>query len=568
MSHSITLLVLQLAAVILSARFFGWFAAHKLRQSEVLGEMIAGMVIGPYLLGSVSLEILKGPLFPLQEGLIPVSSELYGIAVIGSAVLLFVSGLETDLKTFLRFSGKGSVVGLGGIIIPFFLGSTVTVLVLPSVTSLLDPTALFLGVVSTATSVGITARILSDQRKLSSPEGVTILSAAVLDDVISIIILAAAAAMARVTLEGGSAAWSNIALVAAKAFGFWIVCTAAGIFIAPVITRGMKRFESLGMTAAVALGIALLLAGLSELSGLAMIIGAYITGLSFSQTDVAHEIQTRIRGLYDLLVPVFFCVMGMMVNFRAVGEVWVFGLIFAVTAMAAKFLGSAVFSLFAGFTVRGAVRIGSGMLPRGEVTLIIAGVGLTMGAIGSDMFGVAVLTMLLASIAAPPLLIRSFSRGGPGYTREFEGKEQESVSIELTFPSERTAEFMLQQTLEAFREEGFYVRRPDSHRMLFTLRREDTAISAQCRQNELAVTSGKDQEQFVRLLMIEELLKLKDFLSGLETMKSPDMMGAELLIGMFAREDALLKEEQEEASQELEEDADNGDAEEQKQGPA
>ncbi len=538
-----TLLVLQLALIILSTRFFGWFSAKKLRQPEVLGEMVSGMIIGPYLLGSVSLGFLHGPLFPLHEGQIPVSPELYGIAVIGSVILLFISGLETDLKTFLRFSGKGSVVGIGGIVLPFLFGSTVTMLLVPSVTSILDPTALFLGVVSTATSVGITARILSDQRKLSSPEGVTILSAAVLDDVLSIVILAIVAGMAKIAVDGGSVAWSSISMVAVKAFGFWIVCTAVGIFAAPRITRGMKRFESLGMTAAVSLGISLLLAGFSELSGLAMIIGAYITGLAFSQTDVSHEIHERVQGLYDFLVPVFFCVMGMMVNFTAVAQVWKFGLMFALAAMIAKFIGSAVPSLFVGFNIRGAVRIGAGMLPRGEVTLIIASVGLTSGAIGSDMFGVAIMTMLLASIIAPPMLIRSFRGGRSGYTRELDGDDQDSASIELSFPSERTAEFMLQETLNAFRAEGFYIHRPDNHRALYTIRKEDAAISAVQETTNLVLTARKDQEQFVRLLMMEELLKLKDFLAGLESMKSPDMMGAELMMGMFALEDAHQRDE-------------------------
>ncbi len=535
MTHRMTLLILQLAVILIMTRFFGWFASKKLRQPEVLGEMAAGMLIGPFLLGAVPIGLLEGPLFPLQAGEIPVSPELYGIAVLGSIVLLFISGLETDVKTFLKFSGKGSAVGLGGVILPLIIGSAAAVVLLPGVSSMTHPAALFLGVISTATSIGITARILSEKRSISSPEGVTVLSAAVLDDVLSIVLLAVAAGLAG---AAGTADWGEIAAIAAKAFGFWIICSALGIILAPKITRGMKRFESLTMTASVSLGISLLLAGLAELSGLAMIIGAYITGLSFSQTDVGQEIHERMRGLHNFLVPVFFCVMGMMVDFTALAGIWQFGLIFAVLAMIGKFVGSAVPALLVGFNMRGAVRIGSGMLPRGEVTLIIASVGLASGAIGNDLFAVAIMTMLLASVAAPPLLMASLSGGKPGYTREIGREQADSVSIELSFPSERTAEFLLQEVLKAFRTEGFFVQQADHHSGLFTLRKEETAVSVHREGMTVAVHTRRDQEPFVRLLMVEELLKLKDFLTGLGAMKSPDMMGADLVMGMFALEQA------------------------------
>ncbi len=556
MSHAMAKLAVQLAVILLAARFMGWVFSRKLHQPTVLGEMIAGILIGPYLLGSFPFFLFNGPLFPLPgEGQIPVSPELYGIAVLGSIILLFISGLETDLKTFLRFSGQGIAVGPGGIILPFFFGSYAAVLLLPGVHSLADPTAIFLGVISTATSVGITARILSEQRKVSSPEGVTILSAAVLDDVFSMILLAVAVGITQASSGGDAAPWRDAAAVGLKALGFWLICTAAGVFLAPRITRGMKRFESLGMTAAVSFGIALLLAGLSEFSGLAMIIGAYITGLSFSQTDVAAEIRERLQGMYDFLVPVFFCVMGMMVNIAAIAQLWWFALIFAALAIVGKIIGSGAPALLVGFNMRGAARIGSGMLPRGEVTLIIASTGLASGAIGNDIFGVAVMTMLLASLLAPPVLKGCFLKGGKGYTREHKQEDVFSSSIELSFPSVRTAEFLVQEMLKAFRSEGFYTHRPDNYQDLYTIRKEEIALSLFRDETKVTVNTRSDHEQFVRLLMTEELLELKDFLSGLESMKSPDMMGAELVKGMFAMIEPDEEDQEEEENGTGEDDA-------------
>jgi Kef-type K+ transport system membrane component KefB len=162
MSEEMMFLVLQLGVILLASKFMGWFFSKKLKQSKVLGELIAGMIIGPFMLGALPLGAL-GPMFPLVEGPIPVSVELYGFATIGSIFLLFSSGLETDLPTFIKFSGKASIVGLGGVIASFILGAGLTVLLVPEVTSIMDPEALFLGTICTATSIGITARILNEK---------------------------------------------------------------------------------------------------------------------------------------------------------------------------------------------------------------------------------------------------------------------------------------------------------------------------------------------------------------------------------------------------------------------
>ena len=144
MTHLMTILVLQLSLIIISAKFLGWFFPKFLKFPKVLGELVAGMIIGPYALGSIPLDILHGPLFAIPvNGELSVSPELYGFAVVASIVLLFSSGLETDLPTFLKFSAKGSLVGFGGVIVSFVFGDIITVLLLPSVHSFMDPAALF-----------------------------------------------------------------------------------------------------------------------------------------------------------------------------------------------------------------------------------------------------------------------------------------------------------------------------------------------------------------------------------------------------------------------------------------
>jgi len=534
MTHLMMTLVLQLAAIVIAARILGWIFVKYLKQPKVLGELAAGMAIGPYALGKLHVAALGGPLFPPAAATLPISPELYGFAVVASLILLFSAGLETDLPTFIRFSAKGSFVGLGGVVVSFVLGDLGAVLFLKGIDSFMHPTALFLGTLSTATSVGITARILSEQRKISTPEGVTILAAAVLDDVIGIIVLAVVVGVAKVSAAGGRVPWGDIGVIATKAFGFWLVCTVGGILLAPKLTKGLKRFESMEMIAAVSFGISLFLSGLSEMAGLAMIIGAYVIGLSLSQTDISHEIQDRLQGVYDFMVPIFFCVMGMMVNFSAMRGVVFFGLIYTMLAFAGKIIGCGFPALLSGFNLKGALRIGAGMLPRGEVTLIVAGIGLSSGAIGQDIFGVAIMTLLAASIIAPPFLIKSF-QGESGYRAELKEKSgAETTTIQLEFPTERITDFIRKQLLSGFRDEGFFAQKMDHTRHIYQLRKDEIFITMAQEQCTITMQTAPEHEHFVRLLMLEEVLSLKDFLFGLESMKSPDMMGADLVRDLFA----------------------------------
>ncbi len=472
-------------------------------------------------------------MFPLPGTTLPVTPELYGFAIVASIILLFSAGLETDLPTFLRFSGKGSLVGFGGVILSFVLGDLITVLFFDDVVHFMDPKALFLGTLSTATSVGITARILSERRKMSSPEGVTILAAAVLDDVIGIILLAVVVGVVKVETSGTGVPWGEIGIIALKAFGFWLISTVIGIIVAPRLAKNLKRFKSMDMIAIISFGFALFMSGLSEMAGLAMIIGAYVIGLALSQTDVAHETRERLLGIYNFFVPIFFTIMGMMVNFEAMKGVLVFGLLYTAAAFAGKIFGCGIPALAAGFNIKGAMRIGAGMLPRGEVTLIIAGIGLSSGVIGQDMFGVAIMTLLAASIIAPPYLIKTF-QGGSGYRSKLKDKDIGNIhTIELDFPGQKMADFIREKLLEGFRNEEFFVHKVDYNKQIYHIRKDEILITLIQDEDKISINTTPENEAFVRLLMLEEVLDLKDFLSGLESMKSPDMMGADLLMGMF-----------------------------------
>ena len=534
--HMMTRLVFQLAAIVLAARFLGYLVSRFLKQPSVLGELLAGMLIGPYALGAVHLPFLGNePLFAIIPGAsIPITPELYGFATVASIVLLFISGLETDLGTFLRFAGVGALTGLGGMILSFCLGAGSAILILPNVNHLMDPKALFMGIIATATSVGITARILSDRRMLSSPEGVTILSAAVLDDVMGIVFLAVVVGLHRGgSNTAGEVDWGLVARTALKAIGFWVGSTVVGILLVPRLTKSLKQLKDLEFLAMFALGLALLLAGFSETVGLAMIIGSYVMGLAFSSTDVAEDMRHRLEGIYNFIVPIFFCVMGMLVNFAIMPKVFVYGLLYAFLGIIGKLVGAGGMALFGGFNLKGAFRIGTGMIPRGEVTLIMAGLGLSIGVLDQGLFGVTIMTMFLSSIAAPPIIQLAF-HGGSGY----KGKLQQSSRgkhriIAFEMPDESLASFVLSRLIVAFQQAEFFPRRVSSRKPVYIIRKNAIQISLIQEENTIEVSVPPDQEAFVRLLLMEEILSLKELFRNVGEVSDSDFMERNMVSSLF-----------------------------------
>ena len=256
-AQQVAVLALQLGVIIFAARMCG-ILAEKLKMPSVLGELLAGIIIGPCLLGGIPL-----PFHGMENGLFGVlsaveiagtnisgeatinnvtfqsyHSSLYAIASIGSVLLLFVSGLETDLRMFIRYSLAGTLIGIGGVIFSFVFGAGLGIILLDL--PMMHPCTLFLGILSTATSVGITARILSEQKKIDTPEGVSTLAAAVIDDVLGIICLAVVMGLTAVE---GETDWGRIGMISLKCTGFWLLATIAGLLFAGSAAKPRNIFH-------------------------------------------------------------------------------------------------------------------------------------------------------------------------------------------------------------------------------------------------------------------------------------------------------------------------------------
>ena len=526
----IAALAIQIGVILFAARFCG-VAAQKLKVPSVLGELIAGIVIGPFVLGGIGIPLhgFEHGLFPLVEGAkLPVSTPLYSLATLGSIVLLFMSGLETDLRMFFRYSVAGTIVGLGGVIFAFAFGNMMGMMMFKA--GFMDPRCLFLGILSTATSVGITARILSEKKRIDSPEGTTILAAAVIDDVLGIICLAIVMGIVGVAGNGGSIDWGKIGVIAIKSVGIWLGVTALGLIFAHKIAKFLKVFPPSGTYAILAFGLSLLLAGLFEQAGLAMIVGAYVMGLSLSKTDISFAVQHQLEGISNFLVPIFFVVMGMLVDVRVFsdGDVLKWGLIYSFIAVMTKIVGCAVPAYFMNFNLVGAVRIGMGMIPRGEVALIIAGIGTTtmmkingvdVPVLDSKLFGIAIMMTLITTLVAPPLLAAMLNVKKKGVKKDVE--EEEAVNTFYELPSESVRDFVTNLMLDKFRREGFRHNELGRGDGLTHFRREAVAFTLIRTGNTFKFESSPSEALLIRTVMYETFVEIHHAMTTLKEFAAP-----------------------------------------------
>ncbi len=530
------LFILQLGFILLAARLVGGLC-HRLRIPRVVGEIGAGILFGPFALGGLSWGPL-GPLFPPIEGVVlPVSGPLHAIAVLASVLLLFHAGLETDLRLFLRYSVAGTAVGIGGVVFSFGLGAWVTV-AMGGAEGLRSPEALFMGALSTATSVGVTARILAERRKTTSPEGVTIMAAAVLDDILGILLVAVVVGASAAGRDGERGVdGAALGILALKVIGFWLVVSAAALLGARRISQALKRSRNPAAICTMAFGLALMMAGVTERAGLAMIIGAYMAGLAASRTDLVGLLRQRLDVLIEFLVPAFFFVSGMMVDLHGLGALLAFGGLFSLAGFLSKVLGCAIPAWLMGFRFRGGVRIGLGMLPRGEVALIIAGLGLSSGVLDARLFGVAMMMTLLTTVAAPMLLPVAFLGGSGRRDRRDDSGDDSVDAVRLDFFTRDVAELVILRLIRAFRQEEFFVSRLETEGLVYQLLKDNLAYSLAIEGTEVVLRGDARFADIPRLVMVEELLEIRDMLQSVRSLDEAELhaMETRLLTSLFGR---------------------------------
>lgn len=409
--HGLDPAVLLGVAVILIVAKLGGEVFERIGQPAVLGELIGGIVIGNLiLLGFTFAEPLK------------TNAIIAALAEIGVIILLFEVGLESDLKEMMEVGWSSLLVAVLGVIAPFFLGWGVAAWFIPGEARLVH---IFIGATLCATSVGITARVFKDLGKLATREARIILGAAVIDDVLGLLILAVVAGAIRATATGGALALMDVGLIAGKALLFLVGSIAVGHFIVPRVLRGAGRLESRGVLLTLAISFCLLWSWVAAKVGLAPIVGAFAAGLVLDEVHYQPARARKERDLQDLLqpvsavlAPVFFVLMGLKVDLRLFVRLDILG--FALVLTLAAIVGKQVCSL--GVLERRVNRlaVGLGMIPRGEVGLIFAGIGATLvlptaagvnaPVIGPSTFGAVVIMVIITTLVTPPALKWSLGR--------------------------------------------------------------------------------------------------------------------------------------------------------------
>jgi Kef-type K+ transport system membrane component KefB len=383
----------------------------RLRQPEIVGEVLAGVLIGPYTLGLAGspdsdLTALFGGDREAAEEALNVVFDV--IAELGVIILLFFVGLQTRLRDLLEVRNRAVAVGVLGIVLPFILGFGFV-----WATGRSDVEAAFVATAMVATSVGITARVLSDLGVIGSTEARIILGAAVVDDILGLLLLAVVSSYGEDNVDV-----AELTLTAIAAAGFIVFAALVGT---RVIRRYSIHLERLHVANAPFLVAMMLMLGLSALAGiigLAAIIGAFIAGMMLAEAEEGFELERQSRAVYEFLVPFFFVIIGMKVDPAAFDDAEILAIALGVTALAVigKLLGGTIAS--SGLPRRSSAIISVGMVPRGEVGLVAASIGAGIGAVSDDMFAVVVFMSIATTLMAPPVIAWLYSPRWSGVEAE------------------------------------------------------------------------------------------------------------------------------------------------------
>jgi Kef-type K+ transport system membrane component KefB len=376
MPHAPDQLLLQLLAIFVSAKVAGELF-ERVRLPSVLGEILAGVVLGPFALGWIN-----------------PSDTIHSVAEIGAIFVLFSAGLETSPQDLIRVGPKALLVAVAGVVVPFVLG-------FGYMKWLGDATseAIFVGAAMVATSVGITARVLGDLRVLATRAAKIILGAAVFDDILGMVLLAVVAGLA----SGGGLEWVHLGVLVVEASAFALFM----IFAAPHIVRriqpGMDRLSTQHAPLIVALALCLFLSWLSAKIGMAAIIGAFFAGLMFADYAPRWNLRPRVGGITEFLAPFFFFTIGSRLNVHLfAGNVLYAAIVISFLAIVSKVIGCGL-PLWRECRLS-ALQVGVGMMPRGEVALIVALVGLRSQIVLPSTYAIVAFMTAVTTILAPPLL--------------------------------------------------------------------------------------------------------------------------------------------------------------------
>ena len=381
--------ILQIIIILLIAKVLGEIF-ERIKQPAVLGELIAGVILGGSVLGFIHAGGGGG------HG--DANQTLHVLAELGVILLLFEIGLESDIEEFKRVGWSAALVAVIGIVCPFAVGYLVA-----RYFGMSNIVSIFIGATLTATSVGITARTLSDLGQLRTSAAKIVLGAAVIDDVLGLMILAVVSGLCLT----GTVCTGDIAKITLLALGFIVGAIAIGIPLAPYMMKIVRRLRVRGMLTISAVLSCLVLAYSAERLGLATIVGAFAAGLVLARTEDQVNLQEKMKPVADIFIPIFFVMLGVSVDlsvFNPVNPETRSALVMTLAITGVAILMKVISGL--GVLHKGVSKllVGVGMIPRGEVGLIFASIGLARGVINAAEYGAIIAVVVVTTFITPPLL--------------------------------------------------------------------------------------------------------------------------------------------------------------------
>lgn len=375
-THSFVHLLLVVAALLFTTRVLS-VLAEKFGQPAILGELLGGVLLGASVLGFLD----------------PADVGIHILAQLGLLILLFEIGLATDLRALTRVGGTATVIAVVGVALPFAFGyAALSAMGVGRLAAIVCAASL------TATSIGVSTRVLAELGFLQTVEGQIVLGTAVLDDIIGLVILSVIGSFAAgVVITAG-----GVARTSAIAFGFVAIAIIVGSLVVPPLFHAAKRLRSPTTIAVMGLAFAFSLAALAGLLGSAIIVGGFVAGILLNRIDQRDDVQRSAGAMGSLLTPIFFASVGASVDLRALAEprTLLITLVLLAAGAAGKLIAAYVPVWFKG----NKALIGTAILPRGEVELIVAQTGLAIGALDTGLFGAITLMVLLTTLLSPPLI--------------------------------------------------------------------------------------------------------------------------------------------------------------------
>ena len=390
--------LISLSVLLFAAKLFAELF-NKIRLPSVLGELLAGIIIGPFALGSIPIFDGK-PLVILNETVRQIG-ELAGI------VILFIAGLEITPREFLRGGAASFTIGALGVIVPFFLGYYVfTIFGLEGLQSILIATAL------TATSVAITVRVLTELGKMQTREAKIILGAAIVDDILAIAVLSVVLTMVQTGNMDPNI--FDIMFLILKILGIFVALLIGTIIIIPRIVNSERLWKARGSVEGIVTASFFGASAIAAAVGLSPIVGAFSVGMAVASTKIIKRVEDYVDKLEIIFAPLFFAIIGAQVNLTGINlDVLFLSAIIIVVAIFSKLAGCGLPALVFLRNRSKAMKVGIGMISRGEVGLIVAGIGVTSGVLSSNIYTTVIIMVAITTLITPVWLKKAYSKESP-----------------------------------------------------------------------------------------------------------------------------------------------------------